>query len=146
MQEMLIRKLHDYIRDNNPDLLLTLEEENRVTDYLHENVASIGSLMNELLGEHKPLSVIEECCMEEMTRELRPSRYNYLKAILEDEFPSEFEGYVHAGILHTEIINLVTACDPVFHEMVFSEENSDDQYLRYAIIGAVYEYLKVNGE
>lgn len=146
MQEILIRKLHAYIRDNNPELLLTLEEENRVTDYLYENVASIGGLINQLLTDNNPKSVIEEHCMEEMTRQLKPSRYNYLKAILEDEFPSEFERFHHAGILQTEIINLITVCDPVFHELNFSEEKDNDRYLRYAVIGAVHEYFKVNGE
>ena len=114
MQEILIRKLLDYIQDNNPELLLTLEEENRVTDYLYENVASIGGLLNQLLADDKPSAFIEEYCMEEMTRQLKPSRYNYLKAILEDEFPSDFERFHHAGILQTEIINLITVCDPVF--------------------------------
>lgn len=146
MHEMLIRKLHEYIRDNNPDVLLTLEEENRVSDYLQENVASIDSLINQLLADNKPASVIEECCMEEMTRHLKPSRYNYLKAILEEEFPSKFERFHHTGILKTEIINLITVCDPVFHELNFSEEKDNDRYLRYAVTGAVHEYLKVNGE
>ncbi len=146
MQEILIRKLHAYIRDNNPELLLTLEEENRVTDYLYENVAAIGGLLNQQLADNKPTSVIEEHCMEEMTRQLKPSRYNYLKAILEEEFPSKFERFHHTGILKTEIINLITVCDPVFHELNFSEEKDNDRYLRYAVTGAVHEYLKVNGE
>lgn len=148
MQEILTRKLHDYIRENNPDLLLTLEEENRVTDYLHENVASIDGLLNQLLADNNPALAIEERCMDEMTRPLKPSRFNYLKSILEDEFPGKFERLQNAGILKTEIINLITVCDPVFHELNFSEENENDRYLRYTVIGAVHEYLnrKVNSE
>lgn len=141
MQEILIRKLHEYIQDNNPDLLLTLQEENRVTDYLHENVSSIDGLINQLVAENKPASLIEEVCMEEMTRSLKPSRFNYLKALLEDEFLTESERLNHAGILQTEIINLVAVCEPVFHELDFSDQNDNDPYLRYAIIGAVHEYL-----
>ena len=146
MQEILIRKLHEYIRENNPDLLLTLEEENRVTDYLEENIASVDDLIKQLLADNKPSAFIEEHCMEEMTRPLKPSRYNYLKAILEDEFPGELNRLQYTGILQTEIINLITICDPVFQELNFSEENDNDRYLRYAITGAVHEYFKVNGE
>ena len=146
MQEILIRNLHDYIRENNPELLLALEEENRVTDYLHENVASIDGLINQLVADNTPSLVIEERCMVEMTRQLKPSRYNYLKALLEDEFPAEFERFNHAGILQTEIINLTTVCEPVFHELNFCEENDNDRYLRYAVTGAVHEYFKVNAE
>jgi hypothetical protein len=113
---------------------------------LHENVVFIEGLIDQLVADNKPATVIEERCMEEMTRQLKPSRYNYLKAILEDEFPGEFGRFHHTGILQTEIINLISVCDPVFHELNFSEENENDRYLRYAVVGAVHEYFKVNGE
>lgn len=141
MQEILIRKLHEYIRDNNPDLLLTLQEENRVTDYLQENVASLDEMIQELVSENKPVSVIEQLCMEELAKPLRPSRYNYLKEVLEEEFPAAYERFRQHGVLTTELINLIAACDEVFDEVNFSEKNEDDRYLRYAIIGAVHDYL-----
>ena len=141
MQAQLIRKLHDYIRENNPDLLITLQEENRVTDYLHESVASVDELMNQLLAESKAPSVIEELCMDELTRLLKPSRFNYIKEILETEFLKDFERLESNGLLTTELINLTSACDAVFDELQFSIENEDDRTLRYAIMGAVYEYL-----
>ena len=141
MQELLIRKLHDYIRDNNPDLLLILQEANRVTEFLSENVASVDELINQLVSDNKPLSTIEELCMEELTKQIRPSRFNYLKALVEEEFPNEFERWEQTGILTTELINMITVCDPVFDEMRFSTENEDNRNLRYAIIGAMHEYL-----
>jgi len=141
MQENLIQLYHDYIRDNHPDLLLILQEENRLRDYLHENVASLDELITQLVSEEKPIALIEQQCMEELTKPLRPSRYNYLKEILEEDFPTVYERFRQHGILTTELINLVTACDEVFDELNFSEENEDDRYLRYAIIGAVHEYL-----
>lgn len=141
MQETLIRKLHEYIRENNPDLLLTLQEENRVTDYLQENVASLDDMIQQLFSENKPVLVIEQLCMDELTKPLRPSRFNYLKEVLEEEFPSAYERFRQHGVLTTELINLITACDEVFDEVNFSEENEDDRYLRYAIIGAVHDYL-----
>jgi hypothetical protein len=141
MQENLIQLYHDYIRDNHPDLLLILQEENRLRDYLHENVASLDELITQLVSEEKPIALIEQLCMEELTKPLRPSRYNYLKEILEEDFPTVYERFRQHGILTTELINLVTACDEVFDELNFSEENEDDRYLRYAIVGAVHEYL-----
>ena len=146
MQELLIRKLHDYIRDNNPDLLLILQEANRVTEFLSENVASVDELINQLVADNKPPSTIEELCMEELTRQIRPSRFNYLKALLEEEFSNEFERLQGSGILTTELINMVNACDSVFDELNFSEENDNDRHIRYAITGTVEEYLKVSSE
>ena len=141
MQEILVRKLHDYIRDNNPDLLLILLEENRLTDYLHENVSSINEFINQLLSENKASSIIEELCMEELTSALLPSRFNYLQTLLEEEFQNEHDRLEQSGILTTELINLITACDPVFDELGFSKANEDDRYLRYAVMGAMHEYL-----
>ena len=146
MQEILVKKLHHYIQDNNPDLLLILLEENRLTDYLHENVASINELINQLVSENKASSIIEELCMEELTKTLLPSRFNYLQSLLEEEFQHEYDQLEQAGILTTELINMISACDPVFDELGFSKENEDDRYLRYAVMGAVHEYFKVNGE
>ena len=83
----------------------------------------------------------EELCMEELTKQIRPSRFNYLKALLEEEFSNEFERLEQAGILTTELINMITVCDMVFDEMRFSTENEDNRNLRYAIIGAMHEYL-----
>jgi hypothetical protein len=141
MQEKLIRKLHDYLQENNPDLLITLQEENRVTDYLRENVASVDGLLNQLLAENKAPSVIEELCMEELTRPLKPSRFNYIKELLEEEFSKDFEILESNGLLITELINMIAECDAVFDELHFSIDNEDDRTLRYAVIGAMYEYL-----
>ncbi len=141
MQERLIKKLQDYIRDNNPDLLLLLLEENRLEDYLQENVASLSELITALSEENKSHSIIEELCMEELTKPLRPSRYNYLFSLLEEEFTNDFERLQQKEILTTELINMITACDPVFDEMQFTEENENDRCLRYAVTGAIHEYL-----
>lgn len=141
MQELVIRKLHDYIRDNNPDLLLVLQEAGRVTEFLQENMASVDGLIDQLLADNTAPSTIEELCMVELIKPLKPSRFNYLKALVEEEFPNEFERWEQTGILTTELINMITVCDPVFDEMRFSTENEDNRYLRYAIIGAMHEYF-----
>jgi SAM-dependent methyltransferase len=141
MQEILIRKLHEYISENNPDLLLTLQQENKVTEYLHSTVSSVDGLINELLQANKPTSLIEELCINDLTKTLKPSRFNYLKAILEEEFPGDFEKLLQNGLLKTEIINMISICEPVFDELGFSIEKEDDRYLRYAVTGAVHEYI-----
>lgn len=141
MQETLIRKLHDYIRENNPDLLVTLQEENRLDNYLRENVASVDGLIQQFISENRPPPIIEELCMEELTKPLKPSRFNYLKSVLEEEFKGDFERLQESGVLTTELVNLLTACDEVFDELEFSSANEDDRMLRYTVTGAIHEYL-----
>lgn len=146
MHETLYQKLQDYIRENNPDLLLALQEESRLSDYLREQIASVDSLIEQLLAENKALSLIGELCMAEMTKHLKPSRYNYLLSLLEQEYPAAHEKLLQNGLLTSELINMIAACDPVFDELHFSEENENDPLIYYAITGAVHEYLNRENE
>ena len=141
MQEVLSEKLHQYIKENNPDLLLTLQQNENVSDYLKEKVDSMDVLLNELIAANTPAYIIEERCMDELTKELRPSKFNYLISILEEEFEKDFHRLTENGILTYEIVNLIEDCNPVFKAFVFSEENESNRHLHYAITGAIKEYF-----
>ncbi|SDW14012.1 hypothetical protein SAMN05444410_101327 [Hydrobacter penzbergensis] len=142
MQEVLIEKLHQYIAENNPDLLIALQEKGNVSGYLKEKIAEIDLLMNELLAINTPAYIIEERCMDELTKELRPSKFNYLISVLEEEFTSTYYRLKEGGLLTYEVINLIESCIPVFETFGFTLENENNRYLRYAIIGAVKEYFE----
>ena len=146
MQEQLIQKLHQYIITNNPDLLLELQGESSVTSYLHTKITGIEAMLEQLQTDKTPEYIIEETCLEVLTQDLRPSKYNYIKGILEEDFTKQFEQFRDDGILTTEIINLIQECKPVFEDLIFSVENEDNQFIRYAIMGQISEYLEGNGE
>ena len=82
MQAVLISKLHDYLVHNNPDLLISLQQEGKVSDYLAEKVATTDTLLNQLQSENTPAYIIEEQCLELLTADLRPSKFNYLLSVL----------------------------------------------------------------
>ncbi len=142
MQEVLIKKLFQYISDNNPELLITLQNETGVSNYLKEKVAAISPMLDALLATDTPAYLIEEHCMDELTKELRPSKFNYLISILEEEFEADYYRLQDNGILTYEVINLIEVCKPVFEIFGFSEENESDMHLHYAITGALQEYLE----
>ncbi len=142
MQEVLIEKLHQYITNNNPDLLIALQHEESISNYLKEKVAAIDPLLTELLAANTPAYLIEEQCINELTRGLRPSRFNYLTSILEEEFETDYYRLKENGILNYEVINLIEVCKPVFETFGFSEENESDMHLHYAITGAIQKYLE----
>jgi hypothetical protein len=141
MKEQLIARLHQYIRDNNPDLLIFLQQEGVVTAYLQEKAEAIEPLLKQLHADETPAYITEQRCMDALTAELRPSRFNYLSAILEDEFELVFQSFKKNGILTYEIINLIEACQPVFNELGFTTANEDHPQLRNAITGAISQYL-----
>jgi len=142
MQEVLIEKLHQYITDNNPDLLIALQQEGNVSGYLREKVAEIDLLVNELLASNTPAYIIEERCLEELTKELRPSKFNYLMSILEEEFEPDYNRLKEGGLLTYEVINLLESCTPVFDSLGFTAENENDRLIHYAITGTVKEYFE----
>ncbi len=143
MLEALINKLHEYIRENNPDLLLRLEEDDKVTKYLSNKVSTVKALLNQL-NKDQPAYIIEDACMDVLTEDLRPSKYNYICNILDEEFGDTYQQLIDNGLLQFEAVNLVNHCQSIFEDLKFSEETEDNQFLRYAIIGAISEYQKKN--
>ena len=141
MQQTLMNKLHEYIRENNPDLLCQLEEDKKVTEYLSDKISTVSVLIKQMdIGQ--PAYIIEDACMDVMTQDLRPSKFNYISNLLQEEFESTYNQILESGTLKFEVINLINQCQSVFDDLNFSDENEDNQFLRYAIIGTISEYLE----
>jgi hypothetical protein len=141
MEHVLKEKLGSYIVANNPDLLTHLQADYSVSKYLEDKVQSVKSFMESLLASGVPGNEIEERCLHAMTADLRPSKFNYIQLLLEEEFSEAYNSMNAAGVLTYELINMVHACTPVFEAFAFSEANEDSRFLRYAIIAEVHGYL-----
>ena len=141
MKENITGKLLEYIRENNPDLLMQLEEDGKVSEYLSDKVSTVNALIDQQ-DEKRPAYIIEEACMDILTQDLRPSKFNYISSILEEEFETTYRQLQESGTLKFEVINLIKECQPVFDDLNFSEANEGNQFLRYAIVGTISEYLE----
>jgi hypothetical protein len=141
MRNILKRKLHDYLVVNYPDILIPLQQEAGVTRFLEERIASLDSLPDLLLAEGKPAYIVEELCLASLTRDLGPSRFNYLCSILQEEFETVYYGWLDTGILPYEGMNLIQQCSSAFSELGFGEDNEENEGLRLAIVEAVRGYL-----
>jgi Domain of unknown function (DUF1896) len=146
MQEILINKLLEYIRDNNPDILFVLEAEATVTIWLSEKVSAVDNLIIQLKEQQQPDYEIEETCMDIITKSLHPSKYNYICNIVEEEFEQYYQQLLQTGLLQHEVINMIHDCQSAFDDLKFSEETEDNQFLHYTIIGAVSDYLNSENE
>jgi len=142
MKEMLKEKLWTYIVHNNPDLMLNLQQDFSVTHYLEEKINGIQPLTSQLLAENKPRYIIEELCMTELTKDLRPYKFNYICNILEEEFEQDFLRIKESGLLIYEIVNLISESETVYETLGFTEINEQDQMLRYAITGTIRQYME----
>ena len=141
METVLKEKLWAYIVHNNPDLMIGLQESHSVTQYLDEKVNAAMPMAEQLSGEGKPQYIIEELCLNAMTEELKPSRYQYIRSVIEEEFPLDYERMKENGTLTYEIVNLIEECKDIFEGFDFNSENESNRHLRYAIIGQVHNYL-----
>lgn len=141
MQSMLTEKLWAYIVHNNPDLMLSLQEDYSVTRYLEEKVGAVMPMAAQLLSEEKPQYIIEELCLQAMTEDLKPSRYQYIRSVIEEEFNNDYLRMKENGTLTYEVVNLIEACKSIFSDFDFNSENEENRHLRYAIIGQVHDYL-----
>ncbi|MGF7076221.1 hypothetical protein [Mucilaginibacter sp. 3215] len=141
MKTQLIKQLHNYLLHNHTDLLIALQEEHRLEHYLKQKVESVSDLLAQLLEVKRPAYVIEALCLEELTRDLRPSRFNYMRELLEAEFEMDYKRMLNSGILTYELINLIGACEPIFEVFAFGEENEDSAELKHAVMGMIAEYL-----
>jgi hypothetical protein len=142
MREILIQKLLLYMQENNPELLIQLEEESRVKDYLLKKVGMVDSLINEQ-DDDQPAYILETACMDILTLDLKPSRYQYISKVLEEEFEDYYEKLELAGLIKFEAINLLDSCKQVFDDFGFNTQSEDNWLLRYLIIGSISEYLKM---
>ena len=141
MQTLLKEKLWAFIVHNNPELMFNLQEDYSVTSYLDSKIKDIMPLVEQLLSENRPDYVVEELCLEQMTEELKPSRYHYLLSILEEEFSADYERLRESGTLTYEVVNLIAYCKDIFDGYGFNAANEEDRQLRYTVIGQVDEYL-----
>lgn len=142
MIEILSAKLIIYMQDNNPELLHRLHGEKLLREYIHQKLVAIDHVLQDLLIQERSRYLIEELCMELLTVDLSPSKYAYIRDVLEEDFFIEYHYLLRSGILMFEITNLIEACNHLFEAFAFSEENADDKNLRYAIAGTIREYFE----
>lgn len=141
METVLKEKLWAYIVHNNPDLMISLQESHSLSQYLDEKVSSVMPMVEQFFRDGKPKYVIEELCLNSMTEELKPSRYQYIRTLIEEEFPREYKRMKENGTLTYEVVNLIEVCKDIFSDFDFSSENEANRHLRYAVIGRVHDYL-----
>lgn len=141
MQQLLIRKLHSYIIQNNPELLLSLEGESRVSQYLEEKVASLDPLIERLIDEERSPYFIEYECMDILTKDLRPSKFHFLSSILSRAFPDIYFRFQQAGVLTYEITNIIALTMDLFEEHHFTEEMETDRAFEQVLIWVITDYL-----
>ncbi|MNK11816.1 hypothetical protein D3C87_298650 [compost metagenome] len=141
MQSKLIEKLRAFILIHNPELAAKLHEDYSMNQYLEDKVMAVMPLLEQLHAAGSPQYSIEELCLNAMTQDLRPSRYQYIREVMETEFPEEYRQLSNKGVLTFETIQILELCHSVFEIYGFSEETKDSRFLRYAVIVVLHQHF-----
>lgn len=144
MNASLINSLYQYMRENNPELVIALQETGSLSQYLTEKVTGIEAMIANLKQQSIPLPEIETICLQQLTSDLKPSLYNYILALLEEEFEQTYNSLVSDGLLQTEAINMLIYSQSAFDDLVFEEANVENRFIKYAITGLIKDYLASN--
>jgi len=107
-----------YIKENNPELLFQLEQDDALHQWVTEKIQEVELVLNNA----KPTNISESFFMEIFTTDMQPSRYRYVRDLFETEFTDAYEQMLEAGTLHYELVNMVSACHGLFEEMPLNED------------------------
>lgn len=141
VQAKLIDILSKYIVDNNPEIIINDRPGNSMIDFVSEKMDSVKPLIDKMEEEGKPQYLICERCVDEMTASLKPSKANYVKEVLAEDFPEDYYRFTEFGILTYETLNLIQRCEALFLTYGFTEDTMDNRFLRYAVIAEIHDYL-----
>jgi hypothetical protein len=136
MRQKLQGMLLAYIRENNPDLLQQLEEDDALHAWVLEKIKEVELVLN----QSKPSVALEVQCMDIMTADLRPSRMRYIRDLFEERFPDEHDQMLRAGTLTYEVLEMAAACHELFENMPIVEGLENPQLDRLAV-NRISDYL-----
>lgn len=141
MEQLLARKLYEYLCRNHPDLIIR-EGEKSINELICSKIQQVIPVLDNLLIQSCPAYIIEELCMDQMTQDLKPSKFHYITRILEEEFEGQYLLMKEAGVLAFEITNIIEHCNYAFEKFGFSVLSEDDPQLYHTVTGMIEEYLK----
>lgn len=144
MKALLKERLEAFVLENYPDLLHVQKGQFPIasfSSFIEDETERLKPLMNKLLADQKDTEAIIEACLADLVKKLGPSKSNYVKAVLQEEFPTEYVSFDSSGVLSDVVIQLVERSESTFEDFDFSMETQESRFLRYAIIVVVHDYL-----
>jgi hypothetical protein len=137
----LIEKTRSYLVKYHPDIVLSPPNDLTLAAYIGDLAERLKPSLQEQISAGKSIYQAESACVETLAEILGPSKTDYIKAILKEEFTDEFERLEQSGVLTSELIGMSAYCKTAFETFEFSTANLKDTHLRHAIIFEVFNYL-----
>ncbi len=141
METALKERLWNYIIIHNPELMYDLQDHYMVGSYLQEKVSEVLPQAHEMLDQGVAMCKIFEACIEELTRELKPSRFLLVRRVIQEEFPLEYHLLRLSYMLDYEVLNILDASVDIFERFGPFSERDNPKAQRYAIMHQISAHL-----
>jgi len=141
MENQLKEMLWKYVLENNPELMFSLQDNYAVGHYLDNKVASIKKEIEDWTEKGYPKGVIEILSLELLTKDLKPSRFHYIKQLLQKDFYTHYLVFQEKGTLTYEVIALIELCAEAFDAIKFSNTSQNSPRLYKVIKLITDKYL-----
>jgi len=141
MEEVLMSRFQEYVVRHNPELVLKSRDSFPASRMIRERVESVLPTLKFLQDQGRDEADIISICMEILTRDLRPSKADYIRELIRTEFPVEHAALIERGLLTEAAVELMGRCSEHFVVSGFGEHNDGGMFLVHAIIAETSAYL-----
>lgn len=141
MGQAILNEFIKILIKSYPDLLFEVQENGQLQAFIQGKLEAIQPIVQSLRDAGQPRHIIEELVLDHLMSTVGPSRYDYIVEVLEADFTELYSDMHGSGVFTYEAIGILLKVTHVFDELAFSDANKEDRLLRYAIIGAIQEFI-----
>ena len=136
----LFKRYHHFLCEGYPELILG--EEPPLKTIIEEKIITIAPMIPRLRKEGHQDPAILELCFQSMKASTAPSRFLFLKGILQEHFHGDYLFLREQGTLSAELIRLLGQSETLFGQYPISEGEIFSAELRQALIPLIADFLK----
>jgi hypothetical protein len=139
IKENLIKLFMAFISENNPDVIVSIGSTGSMKRFVRDKAEVAMDLAKNLKERGLPESEILDACFESMVKEMKPSRFNFLKDLIQNHFPEKLKRYSETGVMTYEIIQVIESHGHLFEKYRFGETETKNDLLETEFVGILFD-------
>lgn len=142
MEELLTAECYPYLFLDNPEILIKDSQLFYKPRQLKKKVRETSQRIREMISGGIPRQEVIDQSVELITAELRPSRFGYVCVLIASEFPKTFLRWVKIDALAEQVLDVLSACEPVFNLLKFDALAAEQHSIYRTVTNFIGHYLK----
>ncbi|WP_157370205.1 hypothetical protein [Aquiflexum balticum] len=139
IRDRLTGLFRKYIAENNPDLIVRMEGNESMKRYISDKVSTSMVLAKTLKEQGSTDTEILDTCLESMVSDLKPSKFRFVKDLMEKNFKKKYDQLTETGVLTYEIINIIENHDHLFEKHGFREKKGNNIQLESEFTAVLFD-------